>query len=49
MKKYTIKIEKIPAFGFLIGTSEEDGLVLMFPFRSIIIKKVKPIHKPVKL
>ena len=49
MKKYSITIDKIPAFGFLIGTSDEDGLILMFPFRSIIIKKVKPINQPVKL
>ena len=49
MKKYSITIDKIPAFGFLIGTSDEDGLVIMLPFRSIIIKKVKRRNNPVQL
>ena len=49
MKKYSITIDKIPAFGFLIGTSDEDGLILMFPFRSIIIKKVKKTTKSIQL
>lgn len=39
MKKYNLTIEKIPAFGFLIGYSETDGLIIMIPFRTIVIKK----------
>jgi len=49
MKKYSITIDKIPAFGFLIGRSEIGELIIMFPYRSIIIKKVNKLNKPVKI
>lgn len=47
--KYTIAFEKIPAFGFLIGRGDSRELIIMIPFKSIIIKKVKQPTKPIQL
>jgi len=47
--KISIELEFAPAIGFMIGVDGGSGLVILLPFLSLIIKRVKPFNslKPV--
>jgi hypothetical protein len=48
--KISIELEFAPAIGFMIGVDGGSGLVILLPFLSLIIKRVKPFNsiKPVR-
>jgi len=39
--KLSLEFEKIPAVGVLFGYQKETGVIIMLPFISLTIKKVK--------
>ena len=48
--KISIELEFAPAIGFMIGVDGDNGLVILLPLLSVIIKRVKRVNsiKPVR-
>ena len=48
--KISIELEFAPAIGFMIGLDGTNGLIILLPLLSVIIKRVKRVNsiKPVR-